>query len=66
MIEVLNTPFDHIERIVLEDFSGTMSLDSNDGNNYFKDLFTFPADGGKKYSGGFAGFTMYDPEMDTH
>lgn len=40
MIEVLNTPFDHIERIVLEDFSGTM-FSSN--GNYFKELFTFPA-----------------------
>lgn len=66
MIEVLNTPFDHIERIVLEDFSSTMSLDSNDGNNYFKGLFEFPQDTDGKYNGGFAGFTMYDPEMDTH
>lgn len=59
MIEVLNTPFDHIERIVLEDFSGTM-FSSN--GNYFKDLFTFPADPSGKYNGGFAGFTMEDPE----
>ena len=59
MIEVLNTPFDHIERIVLEDFSGTMFSSTG---NYFKDLFTFPADGGKKYNGGFAGFEMADPD----
>lgn len=57
MIEVLNTPFDHIERIVLQDFSSTML----DDGNYFKELFTFPADGNKKYNGGFAGFTMADP-----
>lgn len=61
MIEVLNTPFDHIERIVLEDFSDTMSLDSKDGNNYFKGLFEFPADSTGKYHGGFAGFKMSDP-----
>ena len=62
MIEVLNTPFDHIERIVLQDFSSTML----DDGNYFKGLFSFPADGDNKYNGGFAGFTMYDPEMDTY
>ena len=57
LIDVLNTPFDHIERIVLQDFSSTML----DDGNYFKELFTFPADGNKKYNGGFAGFTMADP-----
>lgn len=40
MIEVLNTPFDHIERIVLQDLSDTLF---KDGENYFKGLFTFPA-----------------------
>lgn len=58
MIEVLNTPFDHIERIVLQDFSQTML-----GNgNYFKGLFHFPCDEDGKYNGGFSGFTMEDPE----
>ena len=40
MIEVLNTPFDHIERIVLQDFSDTLF---KDGENYFKGLFKFPS-----------------------
>lgn len=59
MIEVLNTPFDHIERIVLDDFSSTMF----DHGNYFKELFTFPSDSDKKYNGGFSGFTMRESTM---
>ena len=43
MIEVLNTPFDHIERIVLQDFSGVMGLPDGE-NNYFKGLFKFSED----------------------
>ena len=43
MIEVLNTPFDHIERIVLQDFSGVMGLPDGE-NNYFKGLFRFYED----------------------
>lgn len=60
MIEVLNTPFDHIERIVLQDFSATMGLP--DAGNYFTGLFSFPEDSDGKYHGGFSGFTMADPE----
>ena len=33
-----------------------------DNGNYFKDLFSFPADSSGKYHGGFAGFTMTDVE----
>ena len=62
MIEVLNTPFDHVERIVLQDLSEVMGLPDK-ANNYFKELFTFPADGDKKYNGGFAGFTMGENSM---
>ena len=61
MIEVLNTPFDHIERIVLQDFSDTLFND--DGTeNYFKGLFTFPSDSTGQFHGGFSGFTMWDNE----
>ena len=59
MIEVLNTPFDHIERIVLQDLSDTLF---KDGKNYFKGLFTFPASLSDEFHGGFSGFTMEDPE----
>jgi hypothetical protein len=60
MIEVLNTPFDHIERIVLQDLSNTMGLPGQ--NNYFKGLFKFPASPSDNFHGGFSGFTMADPE----
>lgn len=60
MIEVLNTPFDHIERIVLQDLSNTMGLPGQ--NNYFKGLFKFPASSSDDFHGGFSGFTMRDPE----
>ena len=40
MIDRLNTPFDHLERILLQDFSGSGLMDV-DGKNYFKSLFTF-------------------------
>ncbi len=59
MIDVLNTPFDHIERIVLQDLSDTLF---KDGKNYFKGLFSFPTYGNGDYHGGFAGFTMEDVE----
>ena len=59
MIDMLNTPFDHIERIVLQDLSNVLF---EDGGNYFKHLFSFPADSSGNYHGGFAGFTMEDVE----
>ena len=65
MIDVLNTPFDHVERIVLQDLSGTMGLPDS-ADNYFKGLFAFAGDSDGKFNGGIPGFTMYDPEMDTH
>lgn len=37
-IDRLSTPFDHVERILLQDFSDEMF---KDGNNYFKDKFEF-------------------------
>ena len=44
MVMALNTPFDHIDRILLQDFSEAMGLlDADD--NYFKGLFKFTADG---------------------
>jgi hypothetical protein len=48
MIDALNTPFDHVERIVLQDFS---SILFNGENNYFKDLFTFNYKGNNAYEG---------------
>lgn len=63
MIDVLNTPFDHLERIVLQDFSDVMGLSDSDGDNYFKGLFTFPASLSYDFHGGFSGFTMNDPEF---
>ena len=51
IIDRLNTPFDHIERIVLQDFSDLMF---SDGSNLFKDGLTFEADG----KGGFKGFQV--------
>lgn len=47
MIDRLNTPFDHIERILLQDFTksdrsdGAQKLMDVEGANYFKSLFTF-------------------------
>ena len=38
MVDKLNTPFDHVERILLQDFSDEMF---NQSENYFRDLFTF-------------------------
>lgn len=63
MIDRLNTPFDHIERILLQDFSNsdrenaTEKLMDLDGENYFKSLFSFvyrstgatASDAGDKY-----------------
>ena len=40
LIHRLNTPFDHIERILLQDFSGVMDIEEEEGN-YFKRLFSF-------------------------
>ena len=40
MIDRLNTPFDHLERILLQDFSGSGLMDI-DGENYFRKLFRF-------------------------
>ena len=51
IIDRLNTPFDHIERIVLQDFSDLMF--SGD-ENLFKDGLTFESDG----KGGFKGFQV--------
>lgn len=59
MIDVLNTPFDHIERIVLQDLSGTMF---SDGGNYFRGLFTFDGDRAGAFHGGVPGFIMADPD----
>ena len=39
LIHRLNTPFDHIERILLQDFSGVMDIEGE--GNYFKRLFSF-------------------------
>jgi hypothetical protein len=58
MIEVLNTPFDHIERIVLQDLSDVMRLP--DENNYFKGLFQFSEDSYGSFHGGIPGFEMSD------
>jgi hypothetical protein len=38
MVDMLNTPFDHIERILLQDFSGANAMDI-EGDNYFKSIF---------------------------
>ena len=56
MASRLNTPFDHIERIVLQDLSGMMHIERKDENdtsdNYFKTLFNFV----KVYDGSDYGF----------
>ncbi len=60
MIDRMNTPFDHFERIVLQDFSDVLFNDG--GDNYFKGLFSFPKDDNGDYHGGFSGFKMDDVE----
>ena len=37
MIDSFNTPFDHIDRIFLQDFSSNLFTESK---NYFRDLFS--------------------------
>ena len=54
MVDRLNTPFDHIERILLQDFSGENALDIS-GDNYFKGLFNFEFSDSE---GGVARFSM--------
>lgn len=58
MIRKLSTPFDYIERILLQDFSGNKTNDAMDleGVNFFKDLFTFEFNDDNTY--GIKGFTM--------
>ena len=54
VIDRLNTPFEYIERIMLQDFSSTMF--EGEGN-YFTDLFKFHY---RTDSYGVTGFTMSD------
>lgn len=56
MIDSLNTPFDHVERILLQDFNDLMF---KDGGNYFKGLFNVQFKDGEC---GITGFTMSDPD----
>lgn len=59
IISRLNTPFDHIERIVLQDFSSQMHIE--DSSNYFKSLFTFTnLDTASEY--GFKKVEMAEPD----
>ena len=39
MIDRMNTPFDHLDRIYLQSFANVLGTDTKD--NYFKNLFTF-------------------------
>ena len=39
MIDRMNTPFDHVERILLQDFSETMDISGD--NNYYRNLVKF-------------------------
>lgn len=65
MIDVMNTPFDHIDRILLQDFSGSdredgeKLLDIEGEENYFKKLFNFNFSFGTY---GITTFRMSDPE----
>ena len=59
MVNRLNTPFDHIERIVLQDLSNFMF---KDGGNYFKNLFNFTTISGQEY--GFSKIQMSEKDSD--
>ena len=51
MIDRLNTPFDHIERILLQDFSDTMDIGGDD--DYFKGMFNFRETDNVQFTNGF-------------
>ena len=57
MVAALNTPFDHIDRLLLQDFSEVMFVD---GDNYFKGLFQFKYNESTPY--GLNGFTIGDDD----
>ena len=57
MVAALNTPFDHIDRLLLQDFSEVMFVD---GENYFKGLFQFKYNESTPY--GLNGFTIGDDD----
>ena len=74
MIDKLITPFEFIEKILLQDFSKQMKLDGDDSRNYFRDLFRFKYRSGESLklesyqnTYGITGFTMVDggfPQVD--
>ena len=57
MVDRMNTPFDHLERILLQDFSSTMDIGGEE--NYFKSLFKFGKNEGES-SIGVASIGMSD------
>lgn len=57
MIDRMNTPFDHVERILLQDLSETMKIS---GENYFKSLISITNKGGSEY--GMTKISMADRE----
>ena len=64
MIDVMNTPFDHIDRILLQDFSGSDREDGEklldiEGVNYFRKQFDFRFSPGTY---GISAFSMSDKE----
>ena len=62
MIDRLNTPFDHIERILLQDFAGKNAMDI-DGDNYFRSLFHFDFLDDEY---GITGFEVSDPHYGSY
>ena len=62
MVNMLNTPFDHVERILFQDLSGKDLMDI-DGANYFKTLFTFAnLDDSSEY--GFKSISMHETDAE--
>jgi hypothetical protein len=74
MIDRLSTPFDYVERILLQDFSGNKTNAAMDiaGENFFKNLFTFTfrtqstRTDRYKNTYGITGFTMNYPAYATN
>jgi len=59
MIDRMNTPFDHVERILLQDFSGVMDIEG--GSNYFKKLFKFtPTSHSEQFTNGYNKIELKD------
>lgn len=58
MIDRMNTPFDHVERILLQDFSEVMKIEEAD--NYFKNLFHFTKTTNLQFTNGYEKIELKD------